>query len=175
MGWPEPPLEPIRIIIKITRHSLRPRLRSISMRSPSLSSSGRSETSLGIACLALCLGEPVATATSPSGDILAVDICLLVRLSATVSPSLPSVCLLLLYLQERAPRQFNPNPRAHKFGGLYKLRLRNSLENRDTLASPGLPIKRKERRRGSSTNKKKKKLCPAFLLGFLWVLGSLKD
>lgn len=43
MGWPDPPLEPIRIIIKITRRSLWPWLHSISIRNPSLSSSGRSE------------------------------------------------------------------------------------------------------------------------------------
>lgn len=64
-----PPLEPIRIIIKITQRSLWPWLPSISIRDPSLSSIGCSETSFSITCLALCLGEQVATATLPSNDI----------------------------------------------------------------------------------------------------------
>ena len=97
-----PPLEPIRIIIKITRRSLWPWLSSISIRGPSLSPSGRSETSFHITRLALCLVEQVSMATSPDGDISTVDICFFasVCLSAPVSLSLPSVFLFLFCLQE---------------------------------------------------------------------------
>ena len=117
-----PPLEPIRIIIKITRRSLWPWLPSISIRNPSPSSSGRSETSFSITCLALCLGEQVATATSPSSDISTVDICLFfARLSVCA-------CLSVSRLQSSsfssARGKWEPDsliqiPDPYKPGGLY--------------------------------------------------------
>lgn len=161
-----PPLEPIRIIIKITRRSLWPWLPSISIRNPSLSPSGRSETSFSITRLALCLGEQVATATSPNGDISTVDICFFACLSvcACLSVFAFSVLLFLFRLQEREPDSLIQIPDPYKSGGLYTPGPRNSLENRDTLASPSSPIKRKERGRGSSTNKKIKAL-PCLFIG----------
>lgn len=91
-GRPRPPLEPIRIIIKRSRRSPPPpRLRCISMRSPSVSVSvsvsqwrrllvrlfllRRHHHSLALHCV--WERERVATATSPSGDISAPGILLL--------------------------------------------------------------------------------------------------
>ena len=96
-----PPLEPIRIIIKITRRSLWPWLPSISIRNPSLSPSGRSETSLSVTRLALCLGEQVATATSPNGDISTVDICFIACVSVCARLSVSAFSLSSFSLARR--------------------------------------------------------------------------
>lgn len=149
-----PPLQPIRIIIKITRSSLWPWLPTISIRTPSLSPSGYSETSFSSTRLALCLGEQVATATSPDGDISTVDICFFasVCLSVPVFLSLPSV--FFFRLQERESDSLIQIPDPYKSEGLYTPRPRNSFENGDTLASPSSPIKCKEQAGGAQQIKK---------------------
>lgn len=151
-----PPLQPIRIIIKITRSTLWPWLPSISIRTPSPSPSGYSETSFSITRLALCLGEQVATATSPNGDISTVDICFFasVCLSVPVFLSLPSVSLFFYRLQECESDSLIQIPDPYKSGGLYTPRPRNSFENGDTLASPSSPIKCKEQAGGAQQIKK---------------------
>lgn len=87
-----------------------------------------------------------------------------VCLSLSVSLSLPSVFLFLFRLQEREPDSLIQIPDPYKSGGLYTPGPQNSLQKRDTLASPSSPIKRKERGRGSSTNKNIKAL-PCLFIG----------
>lgn len=154
MGRPQPPLEPIRIIIKITRRSLWPWLHFISIRSPSLSSSGHSETSFGITCLALCLGEHVATATSPSGDISAVDICLFVCLRLSLCLRLRSAS----FSSASGSKSSIQIPDSCKSGGLYTPGPQDSLGNRDTLASSHKTLR--------ATNKKNKSSALPFYWAF---------
>lgn len=152
-----PPLEPIRIIIKITRHSPRPWLPSISIRNPSLSPSGRSETSFHITRLTLCLEEQVATATSPNGDISTVDICFFASVCLSVSLRLSVFAFSLPLSLSPAGGESDsliqiPDP--YKSAGLYTPRPQNSFENHDTLASPSSPIKCMEQGRGAQQIKK---------------------
>lgn len=136
----------------------------MSIRNPSLSPSGRSETSFSITGLALCLGKQVATATSPNGDISTVDICFFATVCLPVHVSL-SIPLVSLFLPEgRGPDSLIQIPDLYKSGGLYTPGPRNSFENRDTLASPSSPVNRKEQGRESSTNKKIKAL-PCLFIG----------
>lgn len=85
-----------------------------------------------------------------------------VCLSVPVSLALPAV--YLFGLQGREPDSLIQIPDPYKLGGLYTPGPRNSLENRDTLASPSSPIKCKERGRGNPTNKKIKAL-PCLFIG----------